>query len=135
MNFKKVRDYMQELIQTFIRNLENDFNIPEALAVFFDFIKFVNIWIKNNDFSFQELISIKDMLKNFDAVFWIFDFSILEKSNEISAEILEKLKLRNNAKNDKNFELADELRNEITEAWYKIIDSKEGSRVEKIMVL
>ena len=125
------RDYMQEILQEYVRKLEDDFNVPEALAVFFTFIKYINSWIKNNEFALEELISLMDMFKTFDSVLWIFDFSIL-KETEIPDEVLNKLELRNQAKNDKNFELSDKLRDEITEAWYKIIDSKEGSRVEKI---
>jgi cysteinyl-tRNA synthetase len=33
---------MQEILQEYVRKLEDDFNIPEALAVFFTFIKYVN---------------------------------------------------------------------------------------------
>jgi cysteinyl-tRNA synthetase len=42
------------------------------------------------------------------------------------------LNSRNNAKKEKNYNLADELRDKITNFWYKIIDDKEGSRAEKI---
>jgi cysteinyl-tRNA synthetase len=114
-----------------VRKLEDDFNIPEALAVFFTFIKYVNTWIRNNEFALEELISILDMFKTFDSVLWIFDFFILDET-EIPWDILEKLELRNKSKEDKNFELADKLRDEITKAWYNIVDSKDGSRVEKI---
>lgn len=128
---KDFRDYMQEILQEYVRKLEDDFNIPEALAVFFTFIKYVNTWIRNNEFALEELISILDMFKTFDSVLWIFDFFILDET-EIPWDILEKLELRNKSKEDKNFELADKLRDEITKAWYNIVDSKDGSRVEKI---
>lgn len=126
------REYMQEISQEYIRQLEDDFNIPEALAVFFTFNKFVNTWIREKEFSLEELKSIIEMFKTFDQVLWIFDFSIIESEEIIPDEILKKLEERDNAKSEKNFELADKLRDEITKSWYKIIDSKEGSRVEKI---
>jgi cysteinyl-tRNA synthetase len=72
------------------------------------------------------------MFKNLNEVLWIFDFEILENKEKISEEILSKLEQRNKAKQEKNFELADKIRDELTDAWYKIIDSKEGSIVEKI---
>jgi cysteinyl-tRNA synthetase len=71
------------------------------------------------------------MFTTMNQVLWIFDFSILEWSEEISEDILKKLEERNNAKKEKNFELADKLRDELLESGYKIIDSREGSRVEK----
>jgi cysteinyl-tRNA synthetase len=33
---------MQEYMQEYVYHLEDDFNIPEALAVFFDLSKFIN---------------------------------------------------------------------------------------------
>jgi cysteinyl-tRNA synthetase len=39
---------------------------------------------------------------------------------------------RQKAKKEKNFQEADKLRDEILELWYKIIDSREGSSLEKI---
>jgi len=126
------REYMQEIMQEYIFHLEDDFNIPDSLALLFSFIKYINTWIRENTFSLEELKSINEMFKNFSEILWIFDYWILEKTKEIPSEILQKFEKRNQAKNDKNFELADKLRNEILNLWYKIIDSKEGSRLEKI---
>lgn len=126
------RDFMQEILQEYVRNLEDDFNIPEALAVFFTFLKYVNTWIRNNEFALEELNSIIEMFKTFNQVLWIFDFQILDEEIEIPEKILKKLESRNKAKKDKDFELADKLRDEIILAWYNIVDSKEGSRLEKI---
>jgi cysteinyl-tRNA synthetase len=72
------------------------------------------------------------MFKNFNEVLWIFDFWILENIEEIPEEIISKLDQRNKAKDEKNFELADKIRDEFTSLGYKIIDSREGSIVEKI---
>jgi hypothetical protein len=49
-------------------HLEDDFNIPESLAVVFAFIKFVNIKVRDNSLSIEELKSILDMFKTFDSV-------------------------------------------------------------------
>ena len=122
---------MQEFIREYIEKLEDDLNTPEALAVFHSFLKFVNSWISNNDFVFEEYNSIFDMLETFNEVFGIIDFDIL-KEEEIPNDILEKFEQRNKAKQEKNFELADKLRDELLELWYKIIDSREGSRIERI---
>jgi cysteinyl-tRNA synthetase len=70
------------------------------------------------------------MLKTFNEVFWIIDFT--DNTNiEIPEDIQEKLKLRNGAKKDKDFTLADRIRNEIDDLWYKIVDDRNGSRVER----
>jgi cysteinyl-tRNA synthetase len=36
------------------------------------------------------------------------------------------------AKSDKDFDVADSLRDEIEAAWYKIVDDRNGSRLERI---
>ena len=129
---RNFRDYMQEVMQEYIYQLEDDFNIPEAMTVYHDLAKFTNTNIRNNELSHEEIISIKDMFGTMNQVLWIFDFDILEKKEEIPYDIFKKLEERNNAKKDKNFDLADKLRNELLKQWYKIIDSRDWSRVEKI---
>jgi len=128
---KEFSEYMQEVIQEYIFKLEDDINIPEALAVFHSFLKFINNWIKEKSFSYEEYESIIDMLDTLNYVLQIIDFDILDE-DDIPQNILEKFEARNKAKKEKNFELADILRNELLKAWYKIIDNREWSRVEKI---
>lgn len=129
---KEFSSEMQGFIADYIEALEDDFNTPEALAVFYVFLKFVNTWIWESSFSLEELESCLDMFETFDQVFSLLDLEILESEVEISEDIQEKLEARNAAKAEKNFELADNLRDELLESWYKIIDSREGSRLERI---
>lgn len=122
------RDSMQVFVTDFVECLEDDFDFVEALAVFFNFLTFVNKELPN--ITQEEYNAIIDMFKTFNAVFWIIDFTDNTKQ-EIPVDIQEKLKQRNQAKKDKNFMLADALRDEIDALWYKIVDSREWSRVEK----
>jgi cysteinyl-tRNA synthetase len=70
------------------------------------------------------------MFKTFDEVFWIIDFTD-NTEIEIPENVSEKLKLRNEAKKNKDFALADKIRDEIDALWYKIVDDRSGSRVER----
>ena len=129
---KEFSESMQEFLQEFVENLEDDFNTPEALAVFFSLNKFVNSNLRENNFSLEELKSLLDFYKTLNEVLAIIDFEQLEKTDEIPEEIMQKFEDRNNAKSEKNFELADTLRDELLELWYKIVDSREWSRLEKM---
>jgi cysteinyl-tRNA synthetase len=129
---KDFSDYTQEVIQEYVRNLEDDFNIPEALTIYHDLDKFTNTWIRDNSLSIEELVSIKWIFETMNEVLWIFNFDIFSQSIEIPKEVLEKLENRNIAKKEKDFELADSIRDDLLKNWYKIIDSREGSTVEKI---
>jgi len=109
------REYMQELIGVYIERLEDDFSIPDALAVFFEFQKFINTGISEQAFSKEEIYSIVDMLRSMNEVFAFIDLDILDAApEEVPSDIAEKLEARNTAKADKDFELADALRDEIT---------------------
>lgn len=124
-------DELQYFLGEFLENMEDDFNTPEALSVFHSFIKFINTWIREKLFSKSELESLLELIKTFDQILWIMDFSIMEKE-EISEEILDLFEKRNNLKKEKNWEEADKIREMLLEKWYKIIDNREWSFLEKI---
>ena len=124
------RDSMQDFIGNYMYYLEDDFNIVDSLVVFHEFIKYVNTWVSENAFSSEEKNSILDVFRTYNQVLWILDFSILEEIL-VPTEVLDKLELRNKAKEEKDFEWADRLRDEIQSMWYKIVDGRDGSRVEK----
>lgn len=124
-------DELQIFLWEFLESMEDDFNTPEALSVFHNFIKFANIWLKNNSFCKSELNSLLEMAKTFDQILAILDFSILEKQ-EIPEDILKIFEQRNIFKKNKDFQKADETRDILIEKWYKIIDSRDWSYLEKI---
>jgi len=56
------------------------------------------------------------MYEQFDEVFGIIDFTVLEEKEEsIPENISELLEKRNSAKSEKDFETADKIRNELQE--------------------
>ncbi|MDR1987450.1 MAG: hypothetical protein LBQ24_01440 [Candidatus Peribacteria bacterium] len=129
---KEFSDKMQEFINKYIEKLEDNFNTPEALAVFHEFLKFVNSGLRKEEFSKAELESLLDMFKTFNQVLAIINFEILNENEEIPTEILEKFEERNVSKKNKDFEKADKIREELLALGWKIVDEKGGSRVERI---
>jgi len=125
------REELQDFIWEYCEKLEDDFNMPEVLAIFFVFITFSNTQIDSWELSIAEANSLMDMYKTFDSVLSILDLEIL-KSKKIPNEILEKFEARNEAKKAKDFALADSLRDELLKLGYKIIDDRSWSRVEKV---
>lgn len=127
------RDYMQDVMKRYIESLEDDFAFPETFAVFFEFQKFVSSEIHTSSLTLDEQNSCVDMYLSFNEVFDIVDGSIFENTDEdIPSEILEKAQKRDDAKANKDYELADTLRDEITEAGYIVKDTKEGGVVERL---
>lgn len=127
------RDELQVFMIEFLEALEDDFSFPEAFAVFFAFWKYINSEISNKTLTSDEQASAVDMYLSFDEVFRILDISVFEvqEVQEIPANIIELAKQRDQAKSDKNYELSDTLRDQIIAAGYSVLDTKEGTIVEK----
>ncbi|EKD65994.1 MAG: hypothetical protein ACD_49C00069G0002 [uncultured bacterium (gcode 4)] len=129
---KEVSQNLQNYITDYISALEDDFNTVEALVPVFEFVKYINSGIDNNSLNSGEIEATIWVFKTFNEVLDIFDFNIFQANEEIPTEILDLLNARNKAKTEKNYNLSDEIRDKITNLWYKIIDDKQGSRAEKI---
>jgi cysteinyl-tRNA synthetase len=55
-------------MQEYVAQIEDDFNIPESLAVYHDLAKFTNTRIRDGDLSLEEITSIRDMLETMNQV-------------------------------------------------------------------
>jgi cysteinyl-tRNA synthetase len=126
------RNEMQIVVSEYMSRLEDDFNMPEALAEFHSFVKFTNTGISDATFSLEEEMAIMDMFDTFNQVLGIIDFSVVEIDEQIDPDMMNLLTDRNQAKLNKDFELADKIRDELLEAGYKIIDGREGSILERV---
>ncbi|MBE6159231.1 MAG: cysteine--tRNA ligase [Firmicutes bacterium] len=106
----------------FIENISDDVNTANALTVLYDLLKDDAV----NNTTKLELVS------NFDKV---FDVNLI-KSNEVDEELLkyinEKIEERKQAKANKDFELADKVRNELLEKGIQLKDTREGTIFEII---
>ena len=104
----------------FIENISDDVNTANALTVLYELLKDDTV----NNTTKLELIT------NFDKV---FDVNLI-KSNEVDEELLkyinEKIEERKQAKVNKDFELADKVRNELLEKGIQLKDTREGTTFE-----
>ncbi len=102
--------------------LENDLNTPGAITVLYDVLKDNDL----NDFTKRKLV------ENFDK---ILSLDLLKKEeikieSELEKYILAKLEERKEAKLNKNYELADQIRKELEEKNIIIKDTREGTIFE-----
>ena len=128
---REFRDNQQAFMQEFIEKLEDDFDTLGAMAIVFEYQTYINSGIDDELFSLEECKSIIDFLKTWNEVIAIFDFELLESNEVIPKEIIALLAERNEAKLNKNYTESDRIRNELDTLGYKIIDEKNGSRVER----
>ena len=100
--------------------LEDDLNTSSALAVLYDVLK--------SDINNTTKISL---ISSFDKVLSLDLFKEEKRKSSIDENfILEKIEERNLAKKEKNYELADKIRNDLLEKGIKLIDTKDGVAYE-----
>ena len=123
---------VNELEQNCYAAMDDDFNTPILIAHLFDGVRIINS-VKDGK---ESLTSVDlEKLKN---IFTAFVTDILgfvsaneSSGNDLTNEVMELvLKLRANAKTNKDFDSADLIRDELDKAGIQIKDSREGSSWE-----
>ena len=110
-------------INKFKDNINNDLNTSMMLTTLYDVLKDESL----NDASKKYLIGL------FDEVLGLGLFDVSLKEASVSEEfILDKISLRNKAKADKDYTLADSIRDELLSLGIKLIDTKDGTKYEVV---
>lgn len=81
------RDNQQGFMQVFVEKIEDDFALPEAMSIFFEYQSYINAGIDDQMFKQEEVRSLIDLLRSWDEVLAIVDFSLLEGQEAIPKEI------------------------------------------------
>jgi cysteinyl-tRNA synthetase len=120
----------EKYLNAFNNAMDDDFNTPQGIAVIFDFVKDVNRTIaENENISKDFYLNVKSFLEKTAAgVFGIIDFDKLSSTSDgqLESELIEFLiQLRTDAKKEKNYALADKIRNELNKLGIVLEDSKE----------
>jgi len=100
--------------------MDDDLNISAALASIFNIIKQINILILKKMLGKDDASKIMDAFRNIDSVLGIFDFGD-EFSNP---EILRLIEERNKARAEKNWDLADKIRDQLKSLGVTVKDNK-----------
>jgi cysteinyl-tRNA synthetase len=117
-----------EMIATFTRAVDDDLNISRGLGLFFEFIHGVNTLINENRMTCADVDIIMDALEKIDSVLGVI-FNTGAGQADIDASWVDSMIAeRIQAKKDKNFKRADEIRAELTGKGVILEDTKEGTR-------
>jgi cysteinyl-tRNA synthetase len=114
--------------------MDDDFNTPQALAAIFDFVKEANRTIAENEAVGSEFyLKLKEFIeKTAGGVLGIIDFNRKISSSNLEDDLVELIiKLRLDAKKEKNFALADKIRDELKILGIELKDSKEKTIFKK----
>ena len=102
----------------FIKELSNDLNTANGITLLYDLIKDNSVNGKTK----------RELIKNFDKVFsldLIKDNASVDK--ELEKYILNKIEERKIAKQNKDYDLSDSIRNELLSKGIELIDTREGT--------
>lgn len=121
---------LERAFSAFAGSLADDLNISASLAALFEMVREVNGLADEGKVGKLEAEQTLQLLKRFNEVLGVLSFE--KHKEEIPLELEEALAKRIEARQQKNWAVADELRNFILNRGYIIEDTPQGARLKKI---
>jgi cysteinyl-tRNA synthetase len=112
----------------FIEVMDDDLNTADALAVVFELTREINKALTDEATSKADIAALYALFKELTGVLGLLYVS---KAEEIPAEVHELVQKRIAARKDKNFTLADSIRDEIASLGYTVEESRQGIVIKK----
>jgi len=122
---KDIPTLIEKTRKKFIEGLSNDLNFSVSLTALFEMIRRVNTLIAKEKLGTKNAKELISLTYSFDKV-----LAVLPQKEEktLSVEIEEKIKIREKARAEKNYEQADKIRQELLELGVVLEDTKNGVR-------
>ena len=114
-------DEVHKYQSMFVDAIDRDLNTSMMLTVLYDVLKDEKL----NDATKLYLV------KDFDQVLGLH-LTIKEQEEVLDDEIMQKIEMRNRAKKEKNYALADQIREELLKMGVRLIDERDGTKIERI---
>ena len=106
---------------SFENALDDDLNAPEALAVFFDWLRKTNTKIDSDNISNIEILSALNFIEKFNSV-----FDLISEKSDVPSEVTNLAKEREEARRMKDWAKADSIRDQVIELGWTIEDKPDG---------
>jgi cysteinyl-tRNA synthetase len=120
-----VQVFIEETRTQFVEGLSDDLNISLALTAIFEFIKKMNILVKEEKIFADDASDASFLVYSLDEVLAVL---ARKKAAELPDELRQKIQERELARRNRNYRLADKIRNELLEAGVVLEDTKDGVR-------
>ncbi len=140
----QVSNIIQDMKHKFVAGLSNDLNISSSLTALFDMIKRVNILIAKNEILRSDSVNLLRSIASVDKVLGVASFPQNIKIHDtheagegieiefidqaLPEEIQKRIEEREKARQEKNYALADKIREELLNQGIILEDTKDGVR-------
>lgn len=115
--------------EQFITAMDDDLNTADGISAIFELARDINTMSADSSSSKEQLTEAAKLFDELTGVLGILYNR--KKSEDIPQEILELAEQRKQARKEKNFALADELRNKIADMGYIIEETRQGTKITK----
>lgn len=127
---KELATGLDKYRERFIEAMDDDLNTADAISVIFELAKFMNTNI--SDQSSKEFVQLNlDIFNELTGVLNIANKSV-EEDDSLSQKVEDLIAKRAQAKKEKNFALADQIRDELTAMGIAIEDTRQGVKWKRI---
>ncbi len=120
---EEITSILRRTEEMFENEMDNDLNTPAAFAVIFELVGKVNRALEEEKLSTANAKAIFDLMLKFDRV---LDILTIREKEELSDEVEELIKKREQARRFKDFALADEIRRKLQNMDIVLEDTKQG---------
>ena len=121
---KELNSYREK----FIAAMDDDINTADAISVIFELARFINTNVDEK----SSVEFAKACLDEFNELTNVLNIVNKEKEESVDAEIEKLIQDRANAKKEKNFALADEIRNKLLDMGIVLEDTRQGTKWKRV---
>ncbi len=121
-------DTTKEYVNEFEEAMDDDFNTADAIAAIFDLVKFANTKL-DEESSGGILMAVFEKIEKLMGVLGL-EFTVVR--DEIDPQIQELIDKRQQARKEKNFALADQIRDELLSQGIELLDTREGVKWKRV---
>ncbi|BDR58889.1 cysteine--tRNA ligase [Xylocopilactobacillus apicola] len=124
----RISDLIAKFRDRFMAAMDDDFNVQNALAVIYEYLKWINKDVLTKDISTDNLKEIQQLLVDW---LWVLGLEVPERLEIDDPHVLNLIEKRDAARKARDFKLSDDLRDELLALGIEIKDTPEGTKYTK----
>lgn len=127
---EKLKEGIEKLKDKFVEAMDDDLNTADAISVIFEMVRVINSSVTSTSGTSKEVINYCiDTLKELGGVLGILE---KEREEKLDPEIKELIEKRQQARKEKNWKVADEIRDQLKEMGIILEDTPQGVKWRRI---